>query len=168
MGYRTPPGWIESIGHSLIVAIMPPLTALYVVVQRRRSYRLPNAPLLLLALLLALRCVLDPWDISYYALPFLLTLVTWESLSFNRPPVLALMAAFAAWLIFQQTYRLNLSADTQAMVFAIVSVPSIIALNVSLYAPGVRQSLVSRRRRGAPAEAAGWADRLTRKAGLRT
>ena len=28
-GYRTPPGWVESLGHPLIVAIMPPLTLLY-------------------------------------------------------------------------------------------------------------------------------------------
>jgi hypothetical protein len=147
-GYRVPPGWLGSIGHTLAIALMPPLTLLYTRLGRDRLRRLPNHPLLLLALLLALRCMLDPWDISYYALPFLLTLLTWESLSFRRAPVLALMASVAAWFIFQETYSpaLHLSEDAQALIFAVVSVPSVIALVLSVYAPGVGRLLARRSR----------------------
>jgi hypothetical protein len=167
-GYRTPPEWIESIGHPLVVAVMVPLTALYALVRRRRTYRVPNAPLLLLALLLVLRCMLDPWDISYYALPFLLTLVAWESLSFDRVPVLALLAAFAAWLMFKETGALNFSADLQALVFAIVSVPSVIALSMALYAPGLVQRLISRPRRDTAATPVDWPYARTQNAGAGT
>ncbi len=168
VGYRTPPGWIESIGHPLIVAIMVPLTGLYAAVRRRRSYRVPNSPLLLLALLLALRCVLDPWDISYYALPCVLTLVTWESISFKRVPVVALAATLAAWFIFERTATLGLSADMQALIFAIVSVPSIVALSVGVYAPGALRRLLTRPGRGAATAPAGWPYATTQKAGART
>jgi hypothetical protein len=152
--YRVAPGWVGRLGHPLVIAVMPPLTALYALVRRAKVRRAPNDLLLLLALLLALRCVLDPWDISYYSLPFLLTLLTWEALSFTRPPVLSLAASLAAWLIFRETssIALALSLDAQAMVFTIVSLPAIAALAATLYAPGLRQLLVPRpghERRGA-------------------
>ncbi|HEX3979414.1 MAG TPA: hypothetical protein VHW96_24290 [Solirubrobacteraceae bacterium] len=169
-GFRTPPGWIESVGHPLIVAIMVPLTGLYAGLRRRRAGRLPNAPLLLLALLLALRCVLDPWDISYYSLPFLLTLLAWETLSFNRAPVLSLLAALAASVIFQQVPDLPivLSPDMAALVFALVSVPSIIALSLALYLPGVGRLLRSRPRRDTVTAATGWLHTSTQNAGAGT
>ncbi len=167
-GYRTPPQWIETISHPLVIAVMVPLTALYAVVRRRRTHRVPDAPLLLLTLLLALRCVLDPWDISYYAVPFLFALVTWESLSFDRVPVLALLATFAAWMIFKQTAAFNLSADMQALVFAIVSIPSVITLSVALYAPGALQRLVIRPRRDAATTPIDWPYARTQNAGAGT
>ena len=167
-GYRTPPGWIESISHPLIVAIMVPLTGLYAGLRRRGAHRVPNAPLLLLALLLALRCVLDPLDISYYVLPCLLTLLTWESLSFNRLPVLTLAATLASWLIFKQTAVLGLSADMQALIFAIVSIPSVIALAAGLYAPGFARRLIIRPRRDTVATPGDWPYARTQNAGART
>jgi hypothetical protein len=148
--YRIAPGWIAMLGHPLVIAVMPPLTALYARIRRNEAQRPPNDLLLLLALLLALRCVLDPWDISYYSLPFLLTLLTWEALSFTRPPVLSLAATLAAWLIFRETSgnALALSFDAQALVFTIVSVPAVAALAATLYVPALRQLLAPRSRRG--------------------
>jgi hypothetical protein len=168
VGYRTPPGWVETMSHPLIVAVMAPITAVYAWVRSRGARRRPTDALLLLALLLALRCVLDPWDISYYSLPFLLALVAWESLSFNRPPVLGLVATLAAWLIFQQTAVLGLSADIQALVFALVSVPSVIALGVGLYAPGLVRRLIARPGREPATAAAVWPYSPTQKAGVGT
>jgi hypothetical protein len=149
-GYRAAPGWTGSLGHTLVIALMPPLTALYARLGRDRARRRGNQVLLLLALMLALRCVLDPWDISYYSLPFLLALLAWEALSFERPPVLTLAASFAAWFVFRETSNLalDLSGDVQAVVFAIVSIPSIIALAVALYAPAAGQLFAPRSRRG--------------------
>jgi hypothetical protein len=148
--YRIAPGWTETLGHPLVIAVMPPLTALCALVRRNAARRAPNDLLLLLALLLALRCVLDPWNISYYSLPFLLTLLTWEALSFTRPPVLSLAASLAAWLILRQTSSmpLDLSPDAQALVFTIVSVPAIAALAGTLYLPAPKQLLARRSRRG--------------------
>jgi hypothetical protein len=146
VGYRVPPAWLGSLGHTLVIAVMLPLSLLYGRLRSGAARRPHNGALLLLALLLALRCVLDPWDTAYYAVPFLLALVTWESLSFNRPPALSLAAAFATWLIFDQSSVVTLtpSADVQALVFALVSVPAVVALIVALYAPGI--SAVLRRR----------------------
>ncbi len=148
--YRVAPAWIGTLGHTFVIAVMPPLTALYARVRRNEARRPPNDLLLLLALLLALRCVLDPWDISYYSLPFLLTLLTWEALTLPRPPVLSLAASLAALLIFRETSSsaLDLSFDAQALVFTIVSVPAIAALAATLYGPAVRQLLAPRSRRG--------------------
>ena len=73
--------------------------------------------LVLLALLLLARCVLDPWNNVYYELPFLLALLAWEALCRpERPPVLALAATVATWATFQQA-PLYLSPDLQSMLF---------------------------------------------------
>ena len=167
-GYRTPPSWIETLSHPVIAGITVPLSALYAVVRRTGRRTVPNAPLLLLTLLLALRCLLDPWDISYYALPFLVALVTWESLSCDRLPVLSLLAAVATWIIFRTTATLGLSGDMQALVFTVVSVPSVLALTQAIYAPGVARRLASRRDRAAATSAGGWPYPRTRNAGAGT
>jgi hypothetical protein len=167
VGYRVPPALLGSLGHILIIAIMPPLSLLYAGMRRRLARPAPNGALLLLALLLALRCVLDPWDISYYSLPFLLALVTWESLSFDRPPALALSGAFVAWLIFERT-SITLSADMQALIFAVVSVPAVLALMMALYAPGVTGLLTRRLPRRPPVAPQSWPAARTPEAGIGT
>ena len=84
-GYRASPGWVSPIAHPLIVLVAVPLSLL---AWRRRS-----DPLLLLALLFVLRCVLDPWNTAYYALPAIIALVAWEATARRRrPPVFALVA----------------------------------------------------------------------------
>ena len=146
--YRIAPGWVGTLGHPLVIAVTVPLTGLCAWLRRDATRRAPHDPLLLLALLLALRCILDPWDVSYYSLPFLLTLLAWESLRFARLPVLSLAATLAAWLIFREAASVGLSLDAQALVFTIVSVPAIAALAVALYVPGVWGLLAPRSRRG--------------------
>jgi hypothetical protein len=142
-GYRLPPVWLGSFGHTLPVALMPVLTALYAWRWRRPTRRRHDV-LLLLALLMGLRCILDPWDISYYALPFLIALVTWEGLTAQRPPVLTLAATGAAWFILRGTSSYGLTPDLEALVFTIISVPSLLALAVAVYAPGL-WPLIARR-----------------------
>ncbi len=145
-GYRLAPLWLGSLGHTLPVAVMPPLTALYA--WRRRSparVRRQDA-LLLLALLMGLRCILDPWDISYYCLPFLMALLASETLTFTRPPLVTGAATFLAWFIFRATgpTGYDLSPDLEALVFTLVSVPSLVGLAGAVYAPGL-VSLTARR-----------------------
>jgi hypothetical protein len=146
--YRSAPLWINRFGHTLPVAIMPPLTALYAWLRRRALRRRPEDALLLLALLMALRCVLDPWDISYYSLPFLFALTSWEALTAQRLPVVALLATFAAWLILRETgtSALDLAAGTQALLFIAVSFPAVLALAGRVFAPGAHLVPASRRR----------------------
>ena len=169
-GFRTPPGWIDRFSHPLIVAVTVPLTALYAGLRRRSPYQVPNAPLLFLTLLFALRCVLDTWDTAYYALPFLLALLVWEALSFDRVPVRSLTGALAVWIIFDRASSLSLyvTPDMAALIFALVSVPSVLALTLSLYAPGLARRLVPGTLRGAVTTPAGWTYPTTQKAGVGT
>jgi hypothetical protein len=53
-------------------------------------------PLALLALLMLVRCALDPWNHAYYHAPFLAALVAWEVLESRRLPLVAALSA--AWL----------------------------------------------------------------------
>ena len=146
LGYRTPPGWIESIAHPLIVALALPLTLLCVRLRGHHRRRPAGEALLLLMLLLLLRCVLDPWDNAYYPLPFLFALLVWETLTFDRLPVLALVGPFAAWFVFQWApgSSLNISADAQSLIFLGFAIPAVVANVVALYAPGLTERLAGR------------------------
>jgi hypothetical protein len=151
-GYRWPPGWVETLSHPLIIGLVLPMTGLYAWRRRGGASLGAEQVLLLLALLLALRCALDPWDISYYSLPFLVALLTWEVSRSARPPVVTLAAVLAAWFVFRETTftALNLSGNGQALVFTIVAVPALVALTVACYAPGLGRRLVPRARRARP------------------
>src|SRR4029079_16066854 len=56
--------------------------------------------LALLALVFALRCALDPWNLVYYHLPLTLALVAWETRRGRPYPILALTVTALAWLSF--------------------------------------------------------------------
>lgn len=94
--------------------------------------------------------MLDPWDISYYWLPFLLALLSWEVLGAERPPVVSVVATLAVSFTLQN----SLPFDSQAAVFLAVGGPSLIALAVAVYAPGLGHRLLARARRAAAAPAA--------------
>jgi hypothetical protein len=145
-GYRVPPAWITGSAHQLIVGVTWVAALIYAWMQRGRRGS-PNGPLLLLAFVLLLRFALDPWNISYYSLPFLITLVVWDSLSHDRPPVLALVATFAAWFALQDVPARGLAPDAQALIFLVFILPAMIAMAAALFAPGLTQRLAVRIRR---------------------
>ena len=136
-GYRLPPGFVTTIAHPMIVALSVPLSGLYVFVRRRRGDTSRPDALLLLALLLLLRCALDPWDNAYYPLPFLLTLLVWESLRFERVPVLTLGGSLAVWLLTEDLpgAPVDLGADALAALFLAVVLPALAAIAGALYRP---------------------------------
>ncbi len=96
-GATVTPGWLAPIPKPLIVALTVPLSALWA--YRRRGPR--SDALLLLALLLLIRCLLDPWNVLYYHLPLVVALLAWEVLDGRRIPVLALVTTAAVWLTFR-------------------------------------------------------------------
>ncbi|MDQ6805851.1 MAG: glycosyltransferase 87 family protein [Actinomycetota bacterium] len=147
IGYRTPPGWIGSLAHPLIVALTLPLTLLCVWLRRHGGRRSANDVLLLLVLLLLMRCVLDPWDTSYYSLPLLFSLLAWETLTFTRPPLLTLAGSLAAWFVFRWTQH-RISADMQALTFLAVAIPAMITVAAALYLPGLSARIARTARRG--------------------
>jgi hypothetical protein len=154
--HRVEPGWVATISHPLIVAVTAPLTLLCVRLRRRGAPRPAGEPMVLLMLVLLLRCMLDPWDIAYYAVPLLIALVAWESLTYVRPPVMALTGSVAAWFVFQWTVpRHGFSPDVQSLVFMAVALPALATIVCALYIPGVgeRTGLARRRRAVAPSPA---------------
>jgi hypothetical protein len=140
--YRLAPSWISSVSHPLVIGVVVPLTALSLNRRRREgagagsiagSRRLAN-PMLLLALLLLLRCMLDTWDNVYYPLPLVIALLVWETCSLGRAPLLALTTTALIWFISWRS--LNLSVDLQSALFLAWSVPLALSLGSLLYLPG--------------------------------
>jgi hypothetical protein len=128
-GWRTPPAWLDGRAHLLIVWLGLPLTLLCL---RRR--RREGDALLLLALLMLLRCVLDPWDFVYYPLPFILALLSWETLARRSFPVRSLAATGAAWLLFR-TLPGHVAPDTISLIFLALTAPAVTYLCLALYRP---------------------------------
>ena len=132
-GYRTAPSWVGPVSHPLVVltGVLLPLALWW---RRRRSIGVADA-LLLLTLLSLLRCLLDTWDNVYYTLPLLIGLLSWEALTFKRPPAIALCATVLCWGSFQWMPAVA-SPDLQAAFFIAWTVPLATALALRLYAPG--------------------------------
>ena len=134
---RIAPRWLGGLGHTVPIAIMPPITLAYLGCARRRLGAKGLDVFLLLALLLLLRCALDPWNISYYALPFLTALLAWETNTYDRPPLITLVASFMAWLVLQETaVWFGNDQNTLAMLYTIAVLPAIAAIAYRLLAPG--------------------------------
>lgn len=129
-GYRTAPAWLGGMPHLLIPALAIPLSVPVLLRARRRE----SDALLLLALLLLLRCVLDTWDVIYYPLPFVLALLAWETSVSVRPPVLALASAVAVWAGCRWLPGVA-SADAQAAFFAAWTLALALWLARALYLP---------------------------------
>ena len=143
LGYRSPPGWIAAVAHPLIVAVTVPLTLFCLWLARRGRPRPRYEGLLLLMLALLLRVALDPWSISYYAVPFLTALVVWEALARDRLQVTALAGTLAAWLVLEGTSGalVTVSPDAQALAFLVVAIPAVAAIGSALYAPGLAAAM---------------------------
>ena len=121
-GYRVPPQWLSPLTHPLIAFLVVPLSLAWARVHR--AARPAGEQLLaLLALLFLLRCALDPWNVVYYELPFILALLAWEGLCRpERPPVGALLATVLTWVTFESVPAW-LSPDMQTLFFAAWALP---------------------------------------------
>ncbi|HEY2572323.1 MAG TPA: glycosyltransferase 87 family protein [Solirubrobacteraceae bacterium] len=134
-GYRVGPSWTGEVSHPLILlaGLLLPV-ALWLRERRPRRIGLRTA-LLLLALLMLLRCLLDTWDIAYYPLPFVLALLAWEVRgAIARPPVLSAAATVLAYVSFIWLPEHG-SPDVQAAFFLAWSLPLALALGARLLGP---------------------------------
>jgi Glycosyltransferase family 87 len=130
-GARIPPDWLAANVRYVVVAV--PLAACVALLPRlRRRGRYEG--LLLLALAMLLRCLLDPWDIAYYHLPFLLALVAWEVHERRGLPVLSLAVTLLAWLTLAGLHG-EVHPDVMAAAYLAWSVPLAALLAVRLWAP---------------------------------
>ena len=130
-GYRIPPDWVGLVSHPLVILAGAAVTG--AVARRLRGRRLAERQaLLMLALVLLARCVLDSWDTMYYTLPFVLALLAWEAAGTSaHPPLLSLAATVMVWLSFQWLPE-HVSPDIQSAVFLCWTLPLAGALAVRL------------------------------------
>lgn len=93
-----PPAFITQISHPLIAGMVVPVS--YAAWRARGAVQLETA-LGALAMLFLLRCVLDPWNIAYYAVPLILTVACWETLALRRAPIMAVVVTALTWFSFK-------------------------------------------------------------------
>ena len=76
-----------------------PAVAVFVgwIFQRCRDDRDPMDALGLLALLVLLRCTLDPSNVSYYHAPFVIALLSWETVTRRGVPLISLLTIAGIW-----------------------------------------------------------------------
>lgn len=132
------PQWLSQLTHPLIVLAGVPLGLLFW--RRRRSLQREDV-LGLFALLMLLRCVLDPWNNDYYHAPFLMALLAWEALARDGWPRLTVLAGAALALTFPASLD-SMSAMTAesaryCATYLAWALPLTAYLAVSLFAPGL-------------------------------
>jgi hypothetical protein len=97
-GTRMGPEWLAPLTRPLVVG-----TAFAVAIAwwlRSGPERNRDDVLGLLALVLLLRCMLDPWNLVYYHLPLIAALAAWEARRGRDMPALSVAATAACWLTF--------------------------------------------------------------------
>jgi hypothetical protein len=133
-GYRTGPTWTGAVSHPLIIVVGLSLAvALWLARRRERRAVSERDAMLLLALVLLLRCILDTWDIGYYMLPFTIALLAWEVRGVSRPPILVLVSTVFPWLVLQELSARGISPDVQAALFVAWTVPLAVWLGMRLF-----------------------------------
>lgn len=91
-----------SIAHAPRPAILLAGALLTLLAWRRRGRLQPSDALGLLALVLLARCVLEPANVGYYHVPFLLALTGWEALRRDGLPLVSMLSALALYLQYRQ------------------------------------------------------------------
>jgi glycosyl transferase family 87 len=117
--FRVGPEWLTGMAHQVVVLV--PVTLSLAMLPRLRS-RPWHDGLLLLGFALLLRCLLDPWNVSYYSLPFLLALVTWEIHAEERLPIVSLAATLLCWVTLVSLPSIA-HPDVQAAAYLAWAVP---------------------------------------------
>ena len=122
------PMWMSKAAEPLVIAIAAALSVLFW--RRRRGYDTADA-LTLFALVMLLRCYLDPMSVSYHHAPFYTALAAAETLRFRRMPVLTIAVAG----LMMVTSALATSPDLMNAVYLAWALPMSAFLGAVLFAP---------------------------------
>ena len=95
----TAPLWLQGLTRPILVGAAVAVSVAWWLRSGGRTAGHDDA-LVLLALVFALRCALDPWNLVYYHLPLALALVAWETRRGHDWPVLTLAVSVLCWLSF--------------------------------------------------------------------
>jgi hypothetical protein len=142
---RLEPAWAAQVSHPAIVAFAILLAVGYW--RRRRAGERREDLLLLLSAVCWWRCLLDTWNVHYYALAALVALVAWEAHR-GRPPVAGLTVTLVAWSMFQLFPASDITPDVHTAIYLAWAVPLGIAMTSRLLAPDA--SLAALRAVGGP------------------
>lgn len=115
--FRTPtgvPDWVGLVSHPLLIATCAGVALL--LARRVREHPLERA-LPLLALVLLLRCILDPLDNAYYHVPFFLALVAADAL------VGSVAATLVAAALFYVTTELATTTESVNVIYLTWALP---------------------------------------------
>jgi hypothetical protein len=121
---RTPIALVAHYSRALTVLSAVLLGGAYWLRRRRLQ---PSDALLLLALVMLLRGMLDPWDEIYYQLQFLVSLGAWEVCSHRRAPLFTLAASLLVWLSFEPV-DLTYSGDITSLFYALWAIPAAVLM----------------------------------------
>jgi hypothetical protein len=130
-----PSPWLSVHAHEFIVALSVACAAGWVLRTRRSSLSEPQRMregMLLLALVLLLRCALDPWNNIYYSVPFLMSLYV---LDLGRLPRASIVMTAGIFLVTAPLNAGALTANQYAIAYQALVVPVILLLLLRLFAP---------------------------------
>ncbi|MEV4418808.1 glycosyltransferase 87 family protein [Patulibacter sp. NPDC049589] len=129
---RLEPAWAAKVSHPLIVAFA---FAVALAFWRRRGRQEGRADLLLLLSAVCWwRCLLDTWNVHYYALAALLALGAWEAWR-GRPPVAAAVVTAVAWVTFQLFPASTITPDIHTALYLAWGLPLGVGMLWRLLAP---------------------------------
>lgn len=114
---RLLPAWFGRVTHVLIPLMLVPAAVL----QARFGRQTLSAAMGLLALLMLLRCVLDPVDNMYYHVPFIMALATWEFLDRRGLPVVTLLGSVGLWLALYGFPKLGMPQRAESIIYLAVA-----------------------------------------------
>lgn len=98
------PQWLSALARPLILLVSVGLSGIWWLT--RRAERPATDVLLLFAVIMLARCLLDPWNIGYYHAPFLLSLLAWEIRSGRHMPLLTAAGTAAVYFtVIEQNGR---------------------------------------------------------------
>ncbi len=137
--HRVPAG-LGALTHPLILATAL-LLPLAVCLRRGRFVLSGEEVIALLTLLAVLRCILDPVNNIYYAVPLVLALIAWDALGRDRLPLRGLAAVAVSFLFWKWSLHLG---DLHLFNFAYLAV---------LIAAGLASAATLLRREEGPASA---------------
>jgi hypothetical protein len=148
-GTRMGPEWLAPLTRPMIVGMSFVVSAVWWL--RSGSERNRDDVLGLLALVLLLRCMIDPWNLVYYHLPLVIALAAWEARRGRDLPVLSLIATAACWLTFV-VYDAH-TGYGPFFAYLAWTIPLAAGLAITLLRPSLRRDQAPARRLAAPAPA---------------
>lgn len=115
--HRDLAAWIGRVTHPLIPLLLFPAAFLHARFGRQTT----AAAMALLALLMLLRCVLDPVSNPYYHAPFVMALAAWELLERPGLPAITILGAGGLWLALYKLPGEGVSLNTSNIVYLVVA-----------------------------------------------